>query len=121
MSVSSASTWRDRRPGYRIEKGGPDAIARRIDHAVQRVEQAGETPASGAFGYSVGSPQKNPDSRFTPKTLRMAGKELIDRGLLGGEFAEKIGEKGPLREATGEYINQLMSGMFGPGDVQETA
>ena len=114
MSVSSSYTW-DGIPGYKIEKGGLDAVARRLNYGVERVSQQGETPASGAFGYSVGSPQKNPDTRFSKPTTRMAGDELIDRGLLAGEFAEKIGEKGPLREGMGEWMGQLQNGIFGFG------
>ena len=114
MSVSSSYTWADNVPGYKIEKGGVDAVSRRLQYGVERVTQAGETPASGAFGYSVGSPQKNPDQRFSPQTTRMAGDELIDRGLLAGEFAEKVGEKGPLKEAAGEWIGYLNKGIFSP-------
>ena len=113
MSVSSSYTW-DGIPGYKIEKGGLDAVARRLNYGVERVSQQGETPASGAFGYSVGSPQKNPDTRFSKPTTRMAGEELIDRGLLAGEFAEKVGEKGPLKEAAGEWIGYLNKGIFSP-------
>ena len=115
MSVSSSYTWADNVPGYKIEKGGVDAVSRRLQYGVERVTQAGETPASGAFGYSVGSPQKNPDQRFSPQTTRMAGDKLIDRGLLAGEFAEKIGEEGSLKEGMGEWMAQLQNGIFGFG------
>ncbi len=114
MSVSSPFTW-DGTPGYKIEKGGVDAVSRRLNNGVERVRQAGETPASGRFGYSEGSPQVNPDVKFSPQTTRMAGDKLIDKGLLAGEFAEKIGEEGPLREGMGEWMAQLNNGIFGFG------
>ena len=67
MSVSSSYTWADNVPGYKIEKGGVDAVSRRLQYGVERVTQAGETPASGAFGYSVGSPQKTQTNAFRPR------------------------------------------------------
>lgn len=113
MSASSIYTY-EFKPGYDPLKGGNQAFARRVEAAQQRIAQAGETPASSDFGYNEGSPTKNPDSKFSPSTGRMAGDKFIDEGLLGGEFARKIGKDGPLKESTGIYIGQYLNGMFGP-------
>ena len=114
MSASSIYTY-EFKPGYDPLKGGNEAFARRVEAAQQRIAQSGETPASSDFGYNEGSPTKNPDGEFSPNTMRMAGDKFIDRGLLAGPFAQKIGENGPLRESMGEYIGMLNNGMFGMG------
>lgn len=116
MSVSSTRLGDNTLFGYKIEKGGPNAVSNRLHAGIQRVNQQGETPASGWGGYSNGSPQENYDTEEfdKPPPLRKAGDKLVEEGLLGGEFARKIDDEGPLRDATGRYMEMLLGGGFSP-------
>lgn len=116
MSVSSTRLGDNTLFGYKIEKGGPNAVSNRLHAGIQRVNQQGETPASGWGGYSNGSPQENYDTEQfdKPPAQRMAGDKLVEEGLLGGEFAKKIDEEGPLRDSTGRYMEMLLGGGFSP-------